>query len=110
VALCDLAALNDLHGMTPPPTASRVIFAFDPPASVDAASFAAPFDLLHRTFLGYPAALAQTDRTARFLKLYQDTVARHSAMGGPNSKLTPAEAGWAQVCYGLVRHPEFHLY
>ena len=24
--------------------------------------------------------------------------------------LTPAQNGWASVCYGLVRHPEFHLY
>ena len=68
------------------------------------------FDVLHRTFLGYPVSLAPTDRVNRFFKLYTDVVAAHGAMGAPKSRFTPAEAGWAAMCYGLIRHPEFHLY
>jgi len=77
---------------------------------MDATRFAAPFDVLHRTFLGYPASLAPTDRAARFLALYQDTVKRHAAADAPKSRLLPEQAGWATVCQGLIRHPEFQLY
>ncbi len=66
--------------------------------------------MLHRTFLGYPASLAQTDRVTRFRGLYNGTVERHRAMGAAASRFTPEQAGWATVCYGLVRHPEFHAY
>lgn len=108
IALCDKAVEKDLRGSPPVPVGKRLIFDFDVPAApVDQAGFAARFDLLHRTFLSYPAALAPTDRTARFFKLYQDTAAQHDAK---NSRFTPTQAGWAAVCYGLVRHPEFHLY
>jgi hypothetical protein len=71
------------------------------------AEFTERFDVLHRTFLGYPAALATTDRATTFYKLYNDVAAMPPTT---NAKLTPAEAGWAAICYGLVRHPEFHLY
>jgi hypothetical protein len=108
VALCDRAVERDLRA---PPGKARVVFAFDAtPAPVDEAGFAPRFDALHRTFLGYPAALAPGDRIARFWKLYQETVARHGAPKAPKSRFSPSEAGWASVCYGLVRHPEFHLY
>jgi hypothetical protein len=113
VALCDRAVEHDLRarpGGPPPPVAERLVFAFDlPTGPVDAAAFAPRFDTLHRTFLGYPAALAPPQRASRFLQLYADIVAGH-AKADPKSRFSPAEAGWAAVCYGLVRHPEFHLY
>ena len=64
------------------------------------------FDILHRTFLSYPAAMAPTDRTTRFFALYKDILAKHDPK---TSKFTATEAGWAAVCSGLLRHPEFHL-
>lgn len=109
VVLCDRAVERDLRGTLP--VAQRVIFAFDPTtAAPTAAEFAARFDVLHRTFLGYPAALAETPRAARFFELYNGTVTRHRATGAAASRFTPEQAGWATVCYGLVRHPEFHAY
>jgi hypothetical protein len=111
VALCDRAVEHDWHGVPePPPVHDRVIFAFDAPAAaLDARGFATRFDVLHRTFLGYPSALAPSQRTERFYALYRAVVAGH-AKQTPKSRFTPSEAGWAAVCYGLVRHPEFHLY
>ncbi|HEX8793085.1 MAG TPA: hypothetical protein VF765_19205 [Polyangiaceae bacterium] len=113
VALCDRAVEHDLKGPKgggPPAVAERVVFAFDVPrGEIDAQGFATRFDVLHRTFLGYPAALAPSQRGARFYQLYRDIVASH-AKADPKSRFTPEEAGWAAVCYGLVRHPEFHLY
>lgn len=108
IALCARAVEREL-GATAPPIAQRRVFAFDltqsPPTD---AEFLERFDVLHRTFLGYPAALAETDRTNRFRTLYNTTVANHPTTGTP--KFTPAQAGWAAVCYGLTRHPEFHVY
>jgi hypothetical protein len=112
VALCDRALEHDLKARPILPVHERAIFAFDlagPATSGDVATFAPRFDVLHRTFLGYPAALAPPTRTPRFLALYRDIVASHKSVS-PKSRLTPEEAGWAAVCYGLVRHPEFHLY
>ena len=111
-ALCDRAVEHDLKGKTAVPVNERIIFAFDLPkgAAVDLAAFAPRFDVLHRTFLSYPASLAPTDRTRAFFDLYTATVARHAAKTAAKSRFTPAEDGWAVVCYGLVRHPEFHLY
>lgn len=107
VALCDRAVEHDIQKA--PPVAQRAVFAFATPADpVDEKAFAAGFDVLHRTFLGYPSSLAPAGRLPRFFKLYSDTVSAHAAVKG--SRLKPAEAGWATVCYGLVRHPEFHLY
>jgi hypothetical protein len=108
IALCDKAVERDLKGALP--VEQRVVFGFEltqGPLGEDA--FAARFDLLHRTFLGYPARLAPTDRIARFRKLYDDTAAQHPTAAGA-SRFTPAQAGWAAICYGLIRHPEFHLY
>lgn len=115
VALCDRALEHDWKATPAPPADQRLVFAFDPPpaapppASLGKAAFAPGFDVLHRTFLGYPAALAPTDRATRFLDVYDGVVAAH-AVAGTKSRFTPAQAGWAAVCYGLVRHPEFHLY
>jgi len=109
VALCDRAVEADLRGTQP--VAQRVVFAFDgTPSGLDLAGFTSRFDVLHRSFLGYPARLAATDRIARFFTLYQQTVARHTATGAPASRFTPEQAAWATVCYGLARHPEFHAY
>jgi hypothetical protein len=113
VALCDRAVEHDLEttkGRVPPPLTERLIFAFElPQGAVDAAAFGPRFDTLHRTFLGYPSSLAPAGREGRFFELYGDVVANHTK-DDPKSRFTPAEAGWAAVCYGLVRHPEFHLY
>lgn len=110
VALCDRALEKDLLG-APPPVGQRVVFDFDKPAgAVDLAAFTPRFDVLHRTFLGYPAALGPTGRIAAFFKLYQDTVDAHAMPDAGKSRFKPDEAGWGAVCYSLVRHPEFHLY
>jgi hypothetical protein len=85
------------------------VYAFDLTAKEPSDSeFAERFDVLHRTFLGYPAALAEV-RVARYLEVYRDVVTRHS-VPGTSSRFTPQQSGWAAVCYGLARHPEFHLY
>jgi hypothetical protein len=111
VSLCDRAVLHDLAGKTPPPVKDRTIFSFDvPKGTMDRGEFAWRFDVLHRRFLGYPAMLAETNRTERFHELYATITARHSAAGAAKSRFTPEQAGWAAVCYGLVRHPEFQLY
>jgi hypothetical protein len=109
VALCDRAVEADL-GPKQPPVDKRVVFAFDVPKGVlDEAGFAPRFEVLHRTFLGYPTSLAPPERSKRFFDLYHSIVTEH-ASGSVHSKLSPEESGWAAVCYGLVRHPEFHLY
>jgi hypothetical protein len=113
IALCDAAVARDLEAMPPAPLERRVVFAFETPASaaMDAAAFAPRFDVLHRTFLGYPARLAPAERAPRFLQLYTETVARHTAAGAaPTRFRSVADTGWAAVCYALVRHPEFQLY
>lgn len=114
IALCDKALEKDLKSNTP--MEQRKIYAFDlPPGDpkvpqsgvLDRAAFAPRFDVLHTTFLGYPAALAPTDRESRFFDVYTRVAAMHDAT---KSKFTATEAGMAAVCYGLIRHPEFHLY
>jgi hypothetical protein len=111
VALCDRSVEHDLKAKPPVPLAERAVFAFDlpPKGEMDLDGFATRFDVLHRTFLGYPARLAPPERTPRFFQLYRDIVAMHKTED-PKSRFNPEEAGWASVCYGLVRHPEFHLY
>jgi hypothetical protein len=113
VALCDRAVEHDLKvpkGGEQPALKDRVVFAFDlPKGALDAGAFAPRFDVLHRTFLGYPSALAPPQRVARFFQLYRDIASNHAKVD-PKSRFSPDEAGWAAVCYGLVRHPEFHLY
>ena len=110
-ALCDAALKRDKAIAT---ASQRTVFDFDLPADaapskLTLAQFQPGFDSLHRLFLGYPAALAPTDRTNRFLALYQATVAAHALPGVPN-RFLPNEAGWSAVCQGLARHPEFHFY
>jgi hypothetical protein len=108
IALCDRSVEHDLRGA---PMELRAVFAFDPPTgTLSEAQFTPLFDTLHRTFLGYPANLAPTDRTHRFYQLYSNIVSTHSMPDAGHFRFTPAEAGWAAVCYGLVRHPEFHVY
>ena len=110
VALCDRAIEHDLKAAKGGAAEKRVIFDFDvPQGALGEKDFLPRFDVLHRTFLGYPAALAPPARTPRFYRLYQEVVSDH-AKADTKSRFTPEEAGWAAVCYGLVRHPEFHLY
>lgn len=108
VALCDRAVEHDLGGNAPP-MKDRVIFAFDAVTPMNDTQFAPRFDVLHRTFLGYPANLAPATRIPRYHALYDDIVANHRK-ADPKSRFSPEQAGWAAICYGLVRHPEFHLY
>ncbi len=105
-ALCMRAAERDLHGK-PPAVADRVIYAFDvvPTPSLD--QFRDRFDVLHRTFIGYPIALAPADRLAKFYALYRAVAARHKTAKRP---LTGDETAWAAVCTALVQHPETELY
>jgi hypothetical protein len=112
VALCDRALEHDWKGNEPRPVQERVIFAFDPTkGNVSPADFASRFDVLHRTFLGYPASLAPAERSQRFYALFEAISKGHAKVKAePKSRFSPDEAGWAAVCYGLVRHPEFHLY
>jgi hypothetical protein len=110
VALCDKAAEADL-GRAARPLAQRTVFRFELPAApLPEAEFRTRFDLLHRTFLSYPVALAAPDRVANFYALYTSTLARHTQPDAGAFTATPQQAAWASVCYGLVRHPEFHLY
>lgn len=109
VALCERAVQADLRGSPAP--AARVLFRFELPAGGRAltdAEFDERFDVLHRRVLGYPAALAPSGRVPRFRELYRGAVARHADAGART--FNGPEAGWASVCEGLVRHPEFHLY
>jgi hypothetical protein len=108
VALCDRAVERDLKSNPPLPVDQRVVFAFEVPATtMNEGEFAARFDVLHRTFLGYPAALAPK-RTEEFFGLYKKVESLHAA--AKKTRFTPAQAGWSAVCQGLARHPEFHLY
>ncbi|MBV8761374.1 MAG: hypothetical protein JO257_29015 [Deltaproteobacteria bacterium] len=101
--LCVRAAEHDLHVKTP--LDQRVVFAFDPKAgSLD--EFSVGFDVLHRTFLGYPVRLAPADRAQKFYALFDEVRARHKA----KNPLSPDETAWAAVCAALVQHPEAELY
>jgi hypothetical protein len=106
-ALCARAAERDLHGK-PPPVADRIVFAFAEKNGPSRAEFVERFDVLHRTFLGYPVALAPDDRAGKFYTLYQNVARRH--LGKKNAPLTPDETAWAAVCTALVQHPEAELY
>jgi hypothetical protein len=99
-ALCIRAAEHDLHAKTPPE--QRVVFTFDIKDD-----FAASFDVLHRTFLGYPLKLAPPDRLERFHTLFTQVASRHA---GAKQPLSPEETAWAAVCAALVQHPEAELY
>jgi hypothetical protein len=108
LALCVRAVENDLRGAVP--AGKRLIFAFafdgaGAPRPASAAAFAPLFDVLHRTFLGYPAALAPAGRSEAFYGLFQATVARPRT-----GSLSALEAGWVAVCVALARHPEFATY
>lgn len=110
-ALCNRTLEHDWKSHPPVPVDERLVFAFDgAPDALTKDQFAARFDVLHRTFLGYPVTLAPTDRIARYHHLFEDTRARHAASGAPQGRLSPAETGWVTVCEGLVRHPELQLY
>jgi len=102
--LCVRAAEHDLHASAPLP--SRVVFAFELKPHPSLNEFAAGFDVLHRTFLGYPADLAPKGRLGRFYSLYQQVAAAHPQ----SAHLSADETGWVAVCTALVIHPEAELY
>lgn len=106
-ALCIRAAehdLRDLRGKRP--LEERRIYAFEPKADASLAEFELGFDVLHRTFLGYPLKVAPADRSARFFELYQRVASRHTSGGRLNAEQT----AWAAICAALVMHPETELY
>src|SRR5262249_20201049 len=70
--LCVRAAEHDLDGNHP--MDQRLIFKLEAVAPRDVGEFAPGFDVLHRTFLSYPAALAPTGRTDNFFTLYQQVL------------------------------------
>lgn len=102
--LCIRAAEHDLHRKTPPD--QRIVFAFEPIEAPTQAQFGERFDVLHRTFLGYPASLAPPEREQRYFQLFQQVAARHKA----KQPLTSEETAWAAICSALVQHPETELY
>jgi hypothetical protein len=100
-ALCVRAAEHDLHQKQP-----AVLFTFDPIVHTFA-DFVPRFDVLHRTFLGYPVRLAPEGRAHAFFTLFTRVAARHEKKKNP---LTADETAWAAVCTALVQHPEAELY
>lgn len=108
VALCDKAVEKDLKSSPVVPVDKRLIFNFDiPKTPLSQTEFTERFSKLHRKFLGYPVSLAPSARAERFFALYAETLKKHPATG---SRFSSTEAGWAVVCQGLIRHPEFQLY
>ena len=83
-----------------------------PRARPTPAAFRGRVDVLVRTVWGYPASLAPDDRAGGYWDLYARTAARFTAASGaPASAFrVKSNAGWAAVCYALIRHPEFQLY
>ena len=106
-ALCTRAAEHDLHGTVAADT--RVVFAFEPVAHPTGDQFTERFDVLHRTFLGYPVKLAPPDRISRYFVLFTSVAERHASTKGKPA-LTGDELGWVAVCTALVQHPEAELY
>ena len=110
IALCDKALLKDWSTTTPVPLAQRAVYAFDAPKDLtDKTAFSAAFDVLHRTFLGYPVKPAPTNRVDTYCELFNKITATHTT-DPKASRFTANQAAWAAMCYGLVRHPEFQLY
>ena len=101
-ALCVRAAEHDFHNKREP----QIVYVFDEPLDPSLADFTDRFDILHRTFLGYPVELAPRDRATKFYALYQDVSARHASLG----RLHGDDAAWAAVCVALIQHPEAGLY
>ena len=107
VALCDRAVARDLAA-TQPAANARIVFAFDKKDAPNPDELKAAFDSLHRTFLGYPLALAPATRWPRYQGLYDKVSKAHTGKKG--EALTAQQFGWSAVCQGLIRHPEFHYY
>ncbi len=102
--LCIRAAERDLHPSTP--LEARSVYAFDRTPTPTREDFVERFDVLHRTFLSYPAELASDQRVERYWGLYQSVAnAPH-----PNARLPADSLAWAAVCTALVLHPEAELY
>jgi hypothetical protein len=101
-ALCVRSVEHDLASRTP--VEARVVFAFEPAAHPTRAQFAPGFDVLHRTFLGYPARLAPAERLDRYYALFRQVAARRA-----DHRLGGDGLAWAAVCAALVQHPEAGL-
>lgn len=110
IALCVRGAEHDLRGDRP--VGERTLFAFGGlPEPQTRAAFVAPFDVLHRSFLSYPAALAPAARTDTYFALFRETLARHKSATAPKRPvLNPLESAWTAVCIALAVHPEAHSY
>ena len=59
----------------------------------DEGALAKRFDVLHRTFLGYPRTLAPPSRTKRFLGLYRDIVRMHKTEARSRASRLTRRAG-----------------
>lgn len=103
-ALCVRAAQHDLHERSA--MNRRLIFAADAGENPTRSQFERMFDVLHRTFLGYPSSFAPRGRVDRFHQLYR----RIAADRERNAGLTADETAWAGVCTALVQHPEASVY
>lgn len=102
-ALCVRSVEHDLKQRVA--LAERVVFAFEAKDSPNKDEFAERLDVLHRTFLGYPLALAPPKRAERFYALYRSVASRQT-----RATLSGDETAWAAVCTALVQHPEAGLY
>lgn len=100
-ALCIRAAEHDVRDDRP--LVERTLFVFGSGATTRA-TFEERFDILHRTFLGYPSRLAPNTRVDRFYGLFQRTTSRATG------KLRGEARAWAAVCTALIQHPEAGLY
>lgn len=103
-ALCVRAAEHDLHARAA--IDRRMLFAANAVAAPTRSQFETMFDVLHRTFLGYPSSLAPRGRVERFFELYRRFAADRDRKPG----LTADETAWVGICTALVQHPEASVY
>ena len=64
---------------------------------------------LHDRHVALGAKFAEFGGWSMPLEYPTGVVKEHTA-DHVKSRFSPAQSGWAAVCYGLIRHPEFHLY
>lgn len=103
-ALCVRTAERELGSNLP--VDQRRVFAFDSKPDLSYTEFVPRFDILHRTFLGYPFSLAAQSRGSAFYAMYRRIEQRHLTGG----RLSADRLAWVAVCTALVQHPEAWLY
>ncbi len=103
-ALCVRSAQRDLQEQAA--VDQRRIFAFEIVTRPTLPQFKTMFDVLHRTFLGYPVSLAPPPRLRRFYDLYRRIEANREEKSGLSAQAT----AWVGICTALVQHPEANVY